>query len=92
MNVRWTPPSVDDLTRICDYTALRFGEAQARIAALNIYDAADSLKNIPELGRKGRKSGTRELSVSDMPFIIIYRTGNEAVEILRILHGSQKWP
>jgi len=27
-----------------------------------------------------------------LPFVIIYRVGQEAVEIARILHTSQQWP
>ena len=92
MLVRWTSPAADDLTIICDYTEDRFGAAQARRAAVAIYDAADFLKDMPHRGRSGRKPGTRELIVSGFPFIVIYRVGKEAVEIVRILHGSQQWP
>ena len=92
MIVRWTKPAADDLTNICDYTEDRFGAAQARRAAIAIYDAADFLKDMPHRGRSGRKPGTRELIVSGFPFIVIYRVGKEAVEIVRILHGSQQWP
>ena len=92
MLVRWTKPAADDLTHICDYTEERFGSAQARRAAVAIYDAADSLKSIPHRGRSGRKPGTRELMVSGLPFIVVYRAGKEAVEIVRILHSSQQWP
>ena len=92
MLVRWTSPAADDLTIICGYTEDRFGAAQARRAAIAIYDAADFLKDMPHRGRSGGKPGTRELIVSGFPFIVIYRVGKEAVEIVRILHGSQQWP
>lgn len=92
MIVRWTKPAVDDLAHICDYTRDRFGATKARRAALAVYDAADSLKEMPLRGRVGRKRGTRELIVADLPFLIIYRVGKEAAEILRVLHGAQQWP
>ena len=57
-----------------------------------IYDSADSLKDMPLRGRAGRKPGTLELTIAGFPFVIIYRAGKEAVEIVRILHGSQQWP
>jgi len=47
VTVRWTKPAADDLSHICDYTEKRFGAAQARRAALAIYDSADALKNLP---------------------------------------------
>ncbi|MBL8296044.1 MAG: type II toxin-antitoxin system RelE/ParE family toxin [Bryobacterales bacterium] len=92
MRLRWTTPAIDDLTQICDFTRERFGEAQARRAAIGLYEAADSLKAMPQRGRKGRKAGTREIIASNLPFIIVYRVGQDAVEILRILHGARQWP
>ena len=92
MFVRWTKPAANDLTQIGDYTQEHFGAAQAHRAALAIYKAADSLKNMPYRGRAGRKPGTRELALPDFPFVVIYRVGNEAVEIVRVLHGAQQWP
>ncbi|MBV9673529.1 MAG: type II toxin-antitoxin system RelE/ParE family toxin [Verrucomicrobia bacterium] len=43
-------------------------------------------------GRKGRKPHTREMLVSGLPFVVIYRVRQEAVEIARILHASQQRP
>ena len=87
MEVRFTP----NQPQICDYTQEVFGAAQSRRAAVAIYDSADSLKYAPYKGRSGRKPGTRELIISGFPFVVIYRAGKEAVEILRILHGSRQW-
>ena len=47
MLVRWTKPAADDLTHISDFTEENFGPAQARRAALAIYEAADSLVTLP---------------------------------------------
>jgi toxin ParE1/3/4 len=91
MLVRWTQPAADDLLHICDYTADHFGAAQARRVADAIYETATSLQEMPKRGRKGRKPGTREMLISGLPFVIIYRVGQEAVEISRILHTSQQW-
>ena len=46
----------------------------------------------PEMGRAGRKQGTRELVISRTPFIVIYRIKDERIEIIRLLHGAQQWP
>jgi toxin ParE1/3/4 len=92
MLVRWTKPAAEDLTHICDYTEEHFGPAQARRTALAIYDRVESLRTHPNLGRLGRKPNTRELDIARLPFIVIYRTRDGAVEINRILHGAQKWP
>jgi toxin ParE1/3/4 len=44
------------------------------------------------MGRIGRVPGTRELIVGGTPWIIVYRVRADAVEIIRVLHGAQKWP
>ena len=92
MLVRWTMLAADDLANICDYTQERFGPAQARRAALAIYDGADSLKTHPNRGRPGRKPNTCELIIPGLPFLIVYRIREDVIEINRILHGARKWP
>ncbi len=91
MIVRWTKPAANDLTHICDYTENRFGDSQAKRAALAIHDAADRVKDSQNRGRIGRMPGTREITVAGLPFVIVYRVRNELVEIARILHASQQW-
>ncbi|WP_064695606.1 type II toxin-antitoxin system RelE/ParE family toxin [Rhizobium aegyptiacum] len=54
----------------------------------------DLLIDQPEIGRPGRINGTRELVISRTSFIVIYRVRQKIgqVEILRLVHGAQKWP
>ena len=48
------------------------------------------LLRFPEIGRPGRRGGTRELVVAKLPYIIAYRlVRSEAVQVLRIWHGAQ---
>ena len=66
--------------------------------ALDVLDRiehqTDMLLDHPELGRPGRKQGTRELVISRTPFVVVYRVRPRAkrVELLTLLHGSQQWP
>jgi plasmid stabilization system protein ParE len=92
MLIRWTQPAADDITRICDYTQEHFSPAQARRVALVIYETVESLSTHPNRGRSGRKANTRELVLPGLPFLIVYRTRRDGVEIMRILHGAQQWP
>ena len=41
-----------------------------------------------------RAAGTRELVIARTPFVVVYRVRQkpERVEIIRVLHGAQKWP
>lgn len=52
----------------------------------------DRLVSNPEIGRAGRKHGTRELVISRTHFIVVYRIKAERIVVLRVLHTSQAWP
>jgi toxin ParE1/3/4 len=92
MRIRWTKPAERDFANICDYTEEHNGPALARQTALRMHQGIGSLAEFPRLGRPGRKPGTRELVFSALPFLAIYRVREEVVEIIRILHGAQRWP
>ena len=59
---------------------------------LHLRDSALMLGEQPNLGRPGRIPGTRELVVTNFPYILPYRVRNDAVEILRVFHTARKWP
>jgi toxin ParE1/3/4 len=92
MRIRWTEPSVHDLTSICDYIEEHRDPASARRVALTIYRGVGSLRQFPRRGRPGRKPNTRELVVPGLPYLAVYHLREDVVEIVRILHGAQKWP
>jgi len=51
-----------------------------------------ALALFPKQGRPGRTKGTRELAFSPLPYVAVYRVKDEVVEIVRVLHGAQRWP
>jgi toxin ParE1/3/4 len=65
-------------------------------AAIEVRDQIElqvkRLKHFPEMGRKERVPGTRELVVAGMPYVVVYRFHNAVIEMVRILHGAQQWP
>ena len=91
MDVRWAPRAADDLEHIARYIQQDDPEAAHRVAQ-TIYERAEGLQTLPNRGRPGRVEGTRELALPPLPFIIVYRVLPEAVEIVRIIHGAQRWP
>src|SRR4051794_23060478 len=52
------------------------------------------LADQPEIGRKGRVAGTRELVVDGTRYIVAYRidASRGMIEVLRILHTARRWP
>jgi toxin ParE1/3/4 len=46
----------------------------------------------PHIGRAGRVPGTRELVVTDTPFVVPFRVNEKDGEMLAIFHGARQWP
>ena len=92
MRVRWTRPAATDLTNICDYIEQHSSPATARRVALTIYQSVSSLQSFPRRGRPGRKAHTRELVITSLPYVVVYRIRSAVIEIARVLHGAQDWP
>ncbi len=91
MEIRWSPEAAADLIVIVQYIRKQNQSAAERVAHA-IFDASDSLTKFSQRGRFGRVEGTRELVLAPLPFIVVYRVKAEFVEIVRVLHGSQRWP
>lgn len=91
MKVVWTAPALRELEAIGDYIARENPRASARIVT-RIFDRVDMLADHPESGRPGRIANTRELVVTDTPFIVPYRVRGDRIEVLSVFHGARRWP
>jgi len=91
MNIRWSPAAAENLSRIFEYIRPDNPSAAERVVR-TIYDSAGSLESFPYRGRTGRVEGTRELVLPSLPFVIVYRVLDDAVEIAAVIHGAQRWP
>lgn len=92
MRLVWSSQAVDDLVTLREFIA-RDDPAAARKTALRIFEAVETLIPAdPKVGRPGRVSGTRELVVARMPFIVPYRLSEGTIEVLRVFHGARRWP
>jgi len=91
MEVRWSLPAAEDLERICERIERDNPDAARRVAQ-TIYDGCARLEDFPHLGRaSGRMNGRRELVFPPLPYTVVYRVTEQAVEISRIFHGAQDW-
>jgi plasmid stabilization system protein ParE len=91
MRVIWSRPALRQLDAIRAFIAEDKPGAAARVAA-TILAAAERLEVFPNLGRKGRSSGSRELIVPGLPYIVVYRIANDGIEIASVMHTSRMWP
>jgi len=87
MRVVWTARALRDLASLRAYI-WHDNPAAAERQVERILAAAARLAEFPETGR----AGTRELVVSRTPYLVPYRVRGELVEVLRVLHGRQRWP
>jgi toxin ParE1/3/4 len=87
MRVVVTRAALSDLSAVRAYIGERNPAAASRVA-VQILSACDRLEYFPKRGRPGATPGTREIT-SIRPFVIVYRIGDDVVEILRIWHGAQ---
>jgi addiction module RelE/StbE family toxin len=91
VKVEWLPIAERNRASQLAYIAER--NPRAAIAMGDAIEAAvRRLADHPRMGRPGRVKGTRELVISGTPYGIVYRIERDAVVILRLLHGAQRWP
>lgn len=91
MRVLWTVPARSDLRDALAYVQTRNPRAATALLA-RIDSAVRSLADQPRRGRPGRVEGTRELVVTDTPYIVPYRIVGETIQILRVWHAARRWP
>jgi addiction module RelE/StbE family toxin len=86
--IRWSTEAADQLETAVKYIQ-QDNPSAARNVTQAIIDHIEQLAAFPGLGRLGEVKGTREL-VSP-PYVVVYRSTEEIVEILHIWHGAQDW-
>ncbi len=87
----WSPKALLQLEGLWDFIA-DDSKAAADSVVERILLSVDLLKTQPEMGRSGRVAGTRELVIPRTPYFIVYRVKRGGLELIALLHGSQRWP
>ncbi len=87
----WLQRAIQDRDAQLDYIA-QDNPMAAVSQGDRIAEQIEILQLHPQMGRPGRKQGTRELVISRTPFIVVYRVKAKRIELLRVLHGAQQWP
>jgi toxin ParE1/3/4 len=91
VRVEWLPEAERNRESQLTYIAERNPSA-----AITMGDAIEAavarLAHNPNSAPPGRVPGTRELVVTATPYVVVYCVEQDAVVILRVLHGAQRWP
>lgn len=91
MEIVWRRAALNDIEAIRVFIDQDNPDAAVRVYEA-IRAAVDPLAAYPNFGRAGRVDGTRELVLSGLPYIIVYRVVAEQVRILSVIHTSRQWP
>lgn len=91
MRIAWLTRAVLDLEQVREFIG-RENPAAAQKTGQRIEAVINHLGRHPEMGREGRRAGTRELILPDLPFRVVYRVRGEEVQMLRVYHTKRKWP
>ena len=89
--VLWLRLALRDVEECVEYISRDDPSAAKRVAGL-IWSAGQSLSLMPDRGRPGRVPGTRELLLTDVPYLLAYRVSGGSVQILRVIHYARDWP
>jgi toxin ParE1/3/4 len=91
MKLKWTDIAWDNLERETRYIAEN-NPITAQAVIRHIFDITKNLTKFPQIGREGRRAGTRELISTRYPYIVVYNIKPKFVEIISILHTARKYP
>jgi toxin ParE1/3/4 len=86
MEIRWSPRASEDLERIFKRIP-KDNPTSAREVVKTLYDGCTALKTFPNRGRIGRMKGRPELVFPSLPYVVVYKVSEYAVEISRVYHG-----
>ena len=90
--IEWTHQAVRQLDQAHDYIALSNSEQAAAGIVRQIVTSIQHIAAFPMAGRPDRVPGTRELVISNTPFIAAYAIEKDRVVVLAIYHGARQWP
>lgn len=90
LRLRWTIKALIDFDEAQAYIAHENPRA-AQVIARRIYQAAERLREHPDIGTPARIQEARTWSVRHTPYLIVYRVRVDVVEIVRLWHGRRDW-
>ena len=82
--VVWLDEALEDLKSIGDYIAQENANAAYQVL-IRIKATAYNLSRHPEIGHPGRVFGTREIVMSDLPYILVYQITDKDIHILAVV-------
>jgi toxin ParE1/3/4 len=91
MKIILSPTAHRDIKSVYDYIVKQNTKPVAKKVLASVENMIDHLAEYSQLGKVGRIKNTRELTVPQLPFIIIYQIHADYIAIISIIHTSRKW-
>jgi toxin ParE1/3/4 len=92
MKLLWTAPALADLAALHAHISADDPAAADKMLNRILLLAETQLSRMPESGRLGRVPNTRELVATGSPYFLPYRILDNAIQVLRVIHGARRWP
>ena len=89
MKVRFKARALRHVEKIYEHIAIHDPTAASRVVG-RIEHSIIRLGFLPLSGRPGVVEGTRILVVPGLPYVVIYRVGNDTIDIIAILHTARR--
>lgn len=90
MKVKYSPESIDDLTRVVEFIENKNPYAARRIA-IDLQEGVDRLKQFPEIGLPVLKANDpekiRDLYIKD--YTVRYLINEDIIYVLRVWHNKE---
>lgn len=83
-----TPEAEQDIVTITSHLKQQDDLVTARNVVTELKNQFQDLVTHPENGRIGVCEDTREVVITGLPYIVVYRKKDTSVSIIRVLHGS----
>jgi len=90
--IEWTEQALRPLDHAHDYIAFANSKEVAARVTTQIVTTIQQLAAFPMAGRSGRVPDTRELVISNTPFIPAYAIDHDRIVVLAIYQGARQWP
>jgi len=88
MKLVWSPRALAQVENAVSYIAQDDPDAAWRVYE-RVSQRAEQLLSLPELGSPGRVQGTRELVITDTPYVVVYRVKGDELQIAAVWHSAQ---
>lgn len=88
MRLAFAESAALDIASIVEYVG-QSNPTLAQEISGEIRQAAEQLAGFPHLGRSGRIMGTRELVLTDYPYILVYTADHDTVTVVAVFHAAR---